>query len=80
MMTPPIFPRRARLSKDAEGVVPSMLTMSFWPIISFSVGAEATAGADDVDAVRAATARPRAGRRESRVVTRLIVHSAGRPR
>jgi hypothetical protein len=61
-------PQRARLSKDAEGVLPSMLTTSFWPIICVSDGAEATAGADDVDAVKAATTRPRAARRESRVV------------
>jgi hypothetical protein len=56
-------PERARLSKDAEGVLPSMLTTSFWPVICFSDGAEATAAADDVDAVKAATTMPRAARR-----------------
>ena len=43
-----------------------MLTTSFCPIICFSDGVEATADADGVNAVKAATIRPRAATRECR--------------
>ncbi len=42
MMTPPICPRRARASNDADGAFPSILTTSFWPTSWLRVGAVAT--------------------------------------
>ena len=48
MMTPPILPWRTRRSRDSEGLVPSMLTTSFWPIICRSDGAEAGAASVEV--------------------------------
>ena len=43
MITPPTRPWRTRSSSEADGVVPSMRTTSFWPIICASVGSAAVA-------------------------------------
>ena len=38
MITPPIWPSRARASSETDGVFPSMLTTSFWPTSCSSAG------------------------------------------
>ena len=62
MITPPMSPRRARLSSEDDGVVPVIETTSFWPTSCASVGASLpVAGATTSSSVMQSAAATLAG-------------------